>query len=147
MNNEVVLRMAKEDDFEPIFLMLCELEGVEFKKEVIQKIYLENLNNQNIYILVVEENDNLLGFGTLYVQNLMHHAGKVAEIQELFISEEARGKNLGSKIIIKFEEIAKKEKCVLIEVASSIFRSGAHKFYEKNEYLNTHFKFTKKLDK
>ena len=46
----------------------------------------------------------------------------------------------------KIEEIAKDKQLEQIELSTSTYRKGAHRFYERQGYEKLHYNYTKELD-
>lgn len=139
------VRRALESDFDRIYDLVCELEGQKMDYDSYKGAYKMNINSLGVQYLVIESEGLILGFGSLHIQHLLHHVGKVAEIQELIISTHYQSQGLGAKLINAFREIAMQKRCVLLEVSCSLDREDAHRFYEKNYFEKTHYKFTMDL--
>ncbi len=140
------VRKALESDFDRIYDLVCELEGQEVDYAAYKKAYKMNINSLGVNYLVIESEGMILGFGSLHIQHLLHHVGKVAEIQELIISTNYQSKGLGAKLIETFRLIALQKNCVLLEVSCNIDREDANRFYEKTSFEKTHYKFTMTLE-
>lgn len=143
---EIILRAAKLTDTDSIYDKICELEQEKLNKNQFEDIFKQNLSKRNIYYIVAEYQGKLVGFMSLYIQNLLHHGGAVAEIQELFVDTTLRGKGLGTKLIEYARKISKMNKCVTFEVSCNLKRESTHVFYEKSGFSKTHFKFVSKAD-
>ncbi|WP_106792919.1 GNAT family N-acetyltransferase [Aquimarina sp. Aq78] len=146
-NKEVEIRRAKGSDFLSIHRFIEILENQTFKKEKQEKIFLENLNNQNNIYLIAEVENEIAGFLSCHVQNLLHHNGLIGEIQEMFVTESCRGLGIGQKLIDHLKSIAKEKEIIQLEVTSNIKRENAHSFYENQDFINTHKKFVCKFSK
>jgi (aminoalkyl)phosphonate N-acetyltransferase len=145
MEKQILIRYAGIDDHDDIYNLICDLENQKFDKEKFKNIFVSNLNNEYIIYKVLEINGKVSGFVSLYIQYLLHHCGKVGEIEELIIDKQMRGMSLGEKLIENIKEEAIKADCVSIEVTCSFKRDRAHVFYQKNGFDKTHFNFTGKL--
>lgn len=140
------VRKALENDFDRIYDLICELEGQKMNYDAYKGAYKMNINSLGVHYLVIESEGSILGFGSLHIQHLLHHVGKVGEIQELIISTNFQSQGLGAKLIDAFREIARQKHCVLLEVSCSVDKEDAHRFYEKNHFVKTHYKFTMELE-
>lgn len=145
----IKIRKATQNDNLAIYDLICQLENTVFEYSLFEKFYFLNLQNPTIIYLVAElviENEGkVIGFLSCHGQNLLHHLSIVYEIQELVITTEQRGNNVGTKLIKFLEksllEITKET--LLLEVTTNKKRIQTHKFYKKNGFAETHFKFTK----
>ncbi len=140
------IRRAKKSDVNKIFQMINELENFSLDKNSFLKIFYNNLKNKQIFYVVSEHGGKTVGFISLHIQKLLHHAGKVAEIQELFVDSAMRGHGVGEKMIKYVKRIAQEENCDSLETTSNIKRKRSHKFYQnKAGLIRSHYKFTQKL--
>ncbi|MDD5396764.1 MAG: GNAT family N-acetyltransferase [Candidatus Moranbacteria bacterium] len=78
--------------------------------------------------LVIEENDELIGFGSLIIHQVPTK-GEVARLEDIIISEKHQGKGLGRTLVTKLIEIAKEKNIRKINLTSNPMRIGAHKLY------------------
>ena len=78
------LRMASKDDMNEVYRLICELEDCNLDKQQFEYVYVENLEDNDVdYVIAMEENsEKIIGFISVHTQKLLHHAGKIAEIQE-----------------------------------------------------------------
>lgn len=139
---DITLHNAGRDHVDAVYDLICELEGKTFHREEFRAIYLVNLANRRIrYRLAVKEN-RIIGFGSLHIQDLLHHCGRVGEIQELVVAPEFRNSGTGAMILGDLRTIADENGCVLLEVSCNRNRTDAQRFYETNNLAKTHYKFT-----
>lgn len=143
---EIIIRPARITDIESIYDKICELEEEKLDKNTFNKIFEDNLKKDNIFYIVAEFQGKVIGFISLYIQKILHHGGNVAEIQELFVDSNIRGKSIGTKLIDYAKEIAQKQNCKMFEVTCNLKREKTHKFYEKEGLSKTHYKFTKRTN-
>ena len=95
--------------------------------------FINNILNKyhNIYVL---ENENIIiGFGTLILENKLTHNGcKMGHIENIIIDERYRNSGYGIKLVKELIEICKKEKCYKIVLNCD---SYLEKFYKKNDFI------------
>ncbi len=139
------IRKITTGDIDNIYQAICKLEKIEYPRKKFEKAFFPNLMDENIYYLVAEKEGVFAGFISLHIQTLIHHCGKVAEVQELFVDDTYRGQGIGADLLHEIEKIAQEKECELIEVASNSARSRAAEFYVKEGYSKSHVKFTKIL--
>ena len=143
---EIIIRIAEKKDMLTVYEQICELEEFVFDINAFQNIFFNNIADENILYFVAEDKiGNCLGFISCHIQYLLHHCGKVAEIQELFVKREFRGKGIGKKLIIHIEQLLKALDCISFEVTAQNKRLDTHEFYKRNGFESTHIKFTKKI--
>lgn len=139
----MIIRYATARDVKKAYLLINQLASDTFTYKDFVVSYRYNLKMN--HCLVAEEADELLGLGTLSILHPMHHSSKIAEVLELIVDKNIRGKGIGTKLLKRLTEIAITEKCTGIELASNQKRKEAHQFYEREGFKNTHFKLTKPL--
>lgn len=141
----IKIRPADASDLDFVYTCVNTLEETVFDRETFGRLYKEVVGSPGRFLFVIEHNDEEMGYMSLYVQPLLHHNGKVAEIQELIILPEFRSNGAGHLAMEFAKEFAKEEGCVLLELASSMKREDAHRFYTNNGFMRSHYKFTFEL--
>ena len=136
------LRYATLNDLKRIYGLVCELEMEVMPLTEFEDIYSKNIYRDDVHYLVVEYKSELIAFGSMHIQSLLHHSANVAEIQELIIKNDFRGKGIGKMLIERLKEISRGESCEVIEVCCNRERVDAHEFYEHNGFSKSHYKFT-----
>ena len=133
-------------DAEAVYELICDLENTYYSKESFTEIFETNFNNPQIGYFVAKLNEFTVGFGSIYINKLLHHCGNIAEIQELIVSNEYRNKNIGNNIVRKMVEWSKKQGALQVEVTCNITRTKAQKFYKANGFIHTHQKLVLKVE-
>ncbi|NER12108.1 GNAT family N-acetyltransferase [Leptobacterium flavescens] len=146
MQDEINIRNATKADFNAIYQFVNELEETVFGIETQKKAFERNIINTDFIYLIAELNSNPVGFVSCHSQNLLHHGGqKIAEIQELYVDPKNRKAGVGKKLIDELKRIAKKMDIEQLEVTSNKKRTETHRFYQRENFINSHEKFTFKL--
>lgn len=141
----ILIRKATKKDVQTLYRFINELENEVFDQDRFIDIYFENLRSKSIIYLVAVNNDIVVGFISIYLQYLLHHNDKIAEIQELFVENDQRNLRIGQQLFIKAKEIALQNNCSQIEVTTNQKRIRSQNFYLKQGMTNTHYKLTLKL--
>jgi PhnO protein len=144
---ETQVRQATESDLPDVYRMMCQLEEHELDPDVFKQKYTENLRNPSIHYLVAAQEDRPIGFISLHMQPLLHHDGKVAEIQELIVDPTVRSQGTGKKLVEQARQLAIANNCESFEVTTNTKRLRTQEFYAKNGFTQTHVKFTEALPK
>lgn len=90
--------------------------------------------DQGVTCLVVEENDELIGFGSLIIHKVPTK-GEVARIEDIIISEKHQRKGLGRKMVLELIEVAKEKNINKIFLTSNPMRTAAQKLYESVGFI------------
>jgi PhnO protein len=83
-----------------------------------------------------------LGFISFHTQNLLHHCGRVGEIQEFFIDKNHREKGIGRQLIEKIMQFSGANNLKSIEVTTNRRRVENVLIYENLGFVLSHNKFT-----
>jgi len=141
---EINIRQATLEDEAIVYKMICALEESTYDRGAFNIVYKANLDAGSC-VYIVEYAQKPAGFINIRIKPVLHHAGKVAEIEEFYIDDEFRSTGIGSKVMDHFIGTLKEENIVSLELVSNVRREKAHKFYEKNGFIKSHFGFTFKM--
>lgn len=139
------IRKAKVDDLESIYNLVCDLEAFQMDKISFEKIFKKNIADPNVYYIVAQIDNRIVGFISIHVQYILHHSNSTCELQELNIAPELRGSGIGGLLMAEAEKVARGLNLEEIELTTKIHRERAQAFYKKLGYTHTHNKFVKKL--
>ena len=139
------LRPATADDAQSVYALICELKQAEFDHQAFHAGFLANLQDRNMRYQLAEREGQVIGMIGLHMQFHLHHARWIGEIQELVVMPQARGVKGGSQLLAWAEEVARQAGAELTELSTSVKRTDAHRFYVREGYTQSHFRFTKPL--
>jgi N-acetylglutamate synthase-like GNAT family acetyltransferase len=89
-----IIRVANEND-------LSDLCNIRNNKELFTN-YLNQNKNKQVYLVVAEQNETILGFGVLKLKGSL-----VPKLSDLYVKENYRGNGIGSELIKFRENIAR----------------------------------------
>lgn len=139
------IRKCLNTDINDVYDLICQLEEKKFDYNMFKEAYQSKINDSKNYFIVGVEKNNVIGFLSLVINFQLHHAGKVATVEELIVSSKYRGNGIGSFLLKNAINYAKKNKCDVIELTSNFSRETAHRFYEKNGLNKASYKFKMNL--
>lgn len=142
MNAKFKIRKVQSQDLDFVYKSICELENEELDFELFAAIFNQNIPNPNNLYLIAENENEEIGFISFHTQNLLHHCGRVGEIQEFFINENHRGKGIGRQLVEKILQYAEEHKLKSIEVTTNKRRVENVLIYENLGFTLSHNKFT-----
>ncbi|MCL2705785.1 MAG: GNAT family N-acetyltransferase [Spirochaetaceae bacterium] len=145
MEKLINIRKCRKDDADPVFKIICQLEGENPDVDDFNRVFLSNLENPEVFYIIAEFNSKIIGFASMHIQILLHHTGKVAEIQELFIDPVYRNRGFGEELLWYLRDIAVSENCKHLEISCNIVRDKASLFFSNRGLNPTHRKFTERL--
>jgi PhnO protein len=141
-----LIRVAEEKDIPAVYNIVCLLEETGFNYNDFEIICRRNITNRDYYYLVAQSAAGaIIGFISCHTQSLLHHCGKVAEIQELFVDDKYRKLGIGKALLKALEEKLLANNCLLFEVTAQNKREQTHRFYKDHGFIQSHQKFTKQL--
>ena len=135
------LRPPTPDDFPFVYASLCDLEETTLDRTAFRRVYTTNLASPAVWYVVAEVGNVAVGFASCHVQQLLHHAGPVGEIQELYVQPYHRGRGVGQQLVEHFLGLTRREGWVHLEVTSNRRRQRTHAFYERLGFVPTSLKF------
>lgn len=141
-----MIRKAEKQDAQAVYELMCELEQEQLNKEVFMTFYHTNITSPRYHYLVMEKQQSVVCFGSLFVHHPLHHSGLIGEIEELCVKDKVQGQHLGSAMFDAIKQTAKEIGCIQIELSCHLKRTQAHAFYLKQGMKQEHKKFTYRLE-
>ena len=141
----MVIRSAKPADLWPVKHLIEVLEETVFDERDFTAAFNAQLLDPHWHCFVCEAGGKIAALLNMRIDYQIHHAAKVAEILELVVEENCRGQSIGRELFAHACEFAREEGCVQIELCSSMRRTDAHRFYEREGMRKDHFNFTMPL--
>ncbi len=145
MTFEATIRPADYQDVGTLYRFICELEETQLNAVAFRAVFQRNLTDKRVHYLVAEINEDIVGFISCHVQYLLHHTGKVGEIQELYVMPEYRNQQIGRQLVAAMEQLAEAHGFVNLEVTANQKRTHTHRFYQQLTFQPSHFKFVKEF--
>ena len=139
------VREADAGDVNSIYELIVDLEQTSIDKEHFQKVFSYNLSIQGVYYFVYEDKGEILGFVSLHIQRLLHHAASVGEIQEIIVDKRKRGSGIGKILYEKVVEVSVQQGCQQLEVCCHQMNASGRSFYASQGMTNNHYKYCLKL--
>ena len=139
------LRRATGQDTEAVYALICELKQAQFDYPTFCAGFTANLQDDRLRYQLALLEGQAVGLIGLHLQYHLHHANWIGEIQELVVMPQARGLNVGSKLLAWAEEEARQAGAEMTELSTNVKRHDAHRFYLREGYEQSHFRFTKAL--
>lgn len=140
------MRKATKEDVVFVWERICDLEQTMFDFEKFAKIFNEQLLDEKTESLIYELDGKPVGYATIRYGTYLHHCATTAELIELDLANTSRSQGLGKRFLEQIEELVKQEGCVELALATNQKRKRAHRFYEKNGMIATHYTYTKNLE-
>lgn len=142
----IEVRKATIDDFESLLPLFQQLHSKKpLDKEKLREFYNELISSNKHFAWIAFVDGRLAGYMDVVFRTYHFSFGFVARIETTIVDEEMRRKGIGTMLLEKCEEKARKEGCKVIELDSKMNRTIAHQFYENNGYTKRGYLFWKNL--
>ena len=138
-----MIRKAVITDFDAVYGLMKQLSHSEFTMEQFERCYIYNINKGKV--LVYERDNTVCGCAVFDIHFRLHFSCKSLEIVNLIVDENNRGCGVGKELLKFMEHISFDNDCICIEVASDKQRDAAHRFYEQEGFVCSHYKLRKEL--
>lgn len=145
MASPIQIRSAVLQDADTLYRYICELEETQLDATAFRAVFQRNLSDPRVFYFVAESEGMVVGFVSCHVQYLLHHAGKVGEIQELFVHPDYRNQRIGHQLVEALDQLARQKRLINLEVTANQKRTQTHRFYQQLAFRPSHFKFVKEL--
>ena len=141
--SQPTIRKLEKEDFQKGFLNSLDTlrEASNISKEKALEIFNLIQSNPNHIIVVAEINDRIICSTTLLIEpKFIHQGGFVGHIEDVVVSKEFQGNQIGEKIVKYTLELAKKHNCYKTILNCS---DEVKQFYEKIgfKYHSNEFRF------
>ncbi len=148
----LIIEKAKLKNLKDLIYLLFDDDLGKYRENISEisfnnykKSFLKILNDPNNEIFVMILSDQIIGMMQLtFIPGLSIEGMTRCQIESVRIKKNYRNKGYGSVLIKRGIEIAKLNKCGLIQLTSNKERIKAINFYKKLGFLSTHKSF--KLD-
>jgi GNAT superfamily N-acetyltransferase len=129
----VVIRMAKATDQEACIELLQELRAADRGPlsadagDVFERL----LDGARGQVLVAEDDGEMLGLASVTFNLAMRYGGEYCQLEELVVDPNARGKQVGARLVEATVELARARRCA--EIGAYLVATTEHNrpFYEK----------------
>ena len=130
MDEKIEIKEVTEfsSDVADVIRTLAQQEGHNYK-ELTDDDFKEILSSPHTTLFVAEVNGQIAGMITLVVTRIPY--ARKASLEDLVVNEEFRGRGLGTLLVERVIEEAKKKKASYIDFTSRPRREGSNALYEK----------------
>ncbi len=142
MINTVISEPANFSDIKPMAELLYKLLAQEADFTPDMKLQEEGLrlileHSEIGQLLVLKENNKIVGMINLLFSISTALGGKVAIFEDLIVDKNFRNKGYGGQLLKDAIAYAKKENCLRITLLTDTDNEIAHKFYQKHGFVKS----------
>ena len=138
-----MIRLAQKADSEDVYRLICALEQTALPRKMFDQLFAAQ--TQRDLALVWDEGGKVTGFVHVRMELQLHHCARIAEIMELVVAEEVRGRGIGRALFECACVRSAQAGCVQIELSCHCARHDAHRFYEREGMMLSHRRYVMPL--
>ena len=136
------------EDIEGLDRLYLQLSGNDHGLSSRYKEIFAQMQSDRAYHLLVAVNEDKVMVGSILgiiCKSLAAHYESLLVIEDVIVDDTQRRAGIGRALFEKIEEIAIEESCAYSILVSSVFRTGAHRFYESVGYTENVMGFRKRF--
>lgn len=111
----------------------------------IQSLIQQQLLSRNHHLVVAEQQNRVVGFGSLSRKINLWTEGMLGHIDELVVDDREQQRGIGTIILNYIIEMGLQLGCRRIELDSAYHRKQAHQFYQRKGFVNRAILFSKQV--
>lgn len=131
----MIIEKLKIGDLSQVLELHSTLVPFEISFDKALEMYKEMLSNENYFLAVAKENEEIIGSATGICCKTLTVPFLV--IEDVVVKEGLRGKGIGRKLMESLDSFAVSKNCAYAILVSSDFRKKAHKFYENHGFTDS----------
>lgn len=132
---KVKIRKAKKEDYKEVIKLYADFVKKPGRyKNFDNDSFLKALQLPNFYIYLAEIEKKIIGFITFSIRTVVRYPKPIVEVEEFYVVPALRRKGIGTKLVKKALDFARKNDCQYVFLASSKDRIPAHKFYKALDF-------------
>lgn len=139
------LRRGQPGDFKACLPLISQLWPQVRRPQQVARVFGRLCSEPNCCVLVAESGDRVVGFLDLSLRPTLFHRGWTAIIEDLIVDKAWRRQGIGSLLVHRGEQYARKRGCRGIELSSDLGREAAHRFWSSLGYECLARQFRKEL--
>jgi PhnO protein len=138
-------RDAVPADCDAIYSLICGVEGTRLQYDAFACIFERQVADDSFECIIREEDGKPVGFINLRFGWQLHHAEKVALIEEFVVAPGQQRQGIGGSLFFHACDVARDHGCSQVEATCNQSRTDAHEFYERLGMRNHHYTFSMRL--
>ena len=139
----MLVRTARPEDLEGVYSLCCEQAARSLPREIFEKVYHGISKDGQRRLVVALEEDELLGYADLRLELDLSRCELVGVFQELYVRESARGRGVGSGLMLALSGQVKALGCTSMAASCQRVNVKAQEFLEHNGFVRSRHGFTR----
>lgn len=141
---EMQIRQADEPDADALALLVAELGYPTEASQARERLI--DIKRAGDSVLVAAHNSKVIGMAVLHRTRFLHRPPD-ARISTLVVFEKYRNFGIGTRLVEAAEAVFHEWGCERVEVTSGAKREAAHRFYNREGYIEQPKRFVKPLSR
>ena len=137
----MILRSLSAPDAEKFYTLMCTAAGRELPREAFAQALAQALEQTGRRIVLAFEGPEAVGFADTEVRFPFSECAPVGVIHEFYVREDARGRNVGSAMLVSLTTQFKAAGCVSVQASCARVNLKSQEFLEKRGFVKTRHAF------
>lgn len=133
----MILRSLSAPDAEKFYTLMCTAAGRELPREAFAQALAQALEQTGRRIVLAFEGPEAVGFADTEVRFPFSECAPVGVIHEFYVREDARGRNVGSAMLVSLTTQFKAAGCVSVQASCARVNLKSQEFLEKRGFVKT----------
>lgn len=108
--NTIKFRPVEKKDLNDVFYLLQQLTEIDYSSRNKDKCWNRFISNSSSNSIVGVYKDKIIAYGSIVIENKIR-GERAGHIEDIVVDKDARGNNIGIKLIEKLIEIGKEKNC------------------------------------
>lgn len=139
------VRAATEEDLPALYALCAAAAGGAMPQPLFTGVLRAVLSDKRRRVMIAFEGERAVGYGDLQAELLLSSCTFAGFLQELYVEEPMRGKNIGTGMLIALSGQAKALGCTELRASSSRVNLKTQNFLERHGFVKTQHLFSKPL--
>lgn len=141
----MILRSLSPPDAEKFYTLLCAAVGRELPREAFAQTLAAALEQPGRRIVLAFEGTEAVGLADTEVRCPLSECAPVGVIHEFYVREDARGRSVGSALLLSLTTQFKAAGCVSVQASCARVNLKSQEFLEKHGFVKTRHTFCRSL--
>ena len=128
--NTIKFRPVEKKDLNDVFYLLQQLTEIDYSSRNKDKCWNRFISNNSSNSIVGVYKDKIIAYGSIVIENKIR-GERAGHIEDIVVDKDARGNNIGIKLIEKLIEIGKEKNCYRTTL---LCNENLIKFYNKTGF-------------
>ncbi len=140
-------RPCRSTDFDAVLQLLRQLwPDKPVNPAALREVFDRALASDAQAYLCAVDGDRVIGFASLTIKNSLWHEGRLAHVDELVVEATWRNRGIGAQLLGQIIELARRKGSRRVELDSALYRTDAHRFYQRLGFENRAHLLSKALE-